>query len=316
MKTMLITGGTGFIGNFLVKEFINDYSIICLIRPDTKNLKRLRDISDRVEFITHDIRLSCDGIFDKLSKVNIILHAGGNPSSEDSLNNPLISIADNIISTAHLLEVARKLPIIDRFVYYSAGEVFGPISEGTDSYENDKYNCISPYAAAKASSEELCIAYSASYGVPISITHITNTFGEMSQPNRFPVIVIRKILNDEKLTIHTKGDGSQIGRRWFYASDVASHTRFILNNQKTICEKWNSSGSRFINNLEFAKLIATALNRNLRYELEPVSRVGQSYFSISPSKLYNLGWKEEISTEDKLIKTVNWYQNNRNWLTL
>lgn len=312
---MLITGATGFIGHFLVREFMDDYHVICSIRPESKNLRRLFDVKDNVEFIEHEF-LDYPRIIHRLKDVSIILHASGNPSSEDSIAQPFKSVLDNILGTAQLLELARNLPLVERFVYYSAGEVFGPIPQGTDSFEDDKYNCISPYAATKASAEELCIAYSNTYNIPVSITHITNTFGEMSQSNRLPVIAMRKILNNEVLTIYIREDGSHIGRRWLHAGDVASHTRFIIDNQRGKCEKWNSAGPRFITNLEFTQMIAKTLNKELQYELQTVSRAGQSYFSISPSKIYNMGWTEQISIEDKLANTVNWYQNNKEWLTL
>jgi dTDP-glucose 4,6-dehydratase len=117
---------------------------------------------------------------------------------------------------------------VERFVYYSSAEVFGPISIGQDSQPNDAYNSNSPYAAGKAAGEELCLAYANSFNVPASIIHINNTFGPRCQSNRLPVIIVRKLLNNETLDIHVGPSELIGGRRWFYAGDVASHTRFIL----------------------------------------------------------------------------------------
>jgi dTDP-glucose 4,6-dehydratase len=221
---------------------------------------------------------------------------------------------DNVLGTLNLLEHARHTGV-ERFVYYSSAEVFGPIPIGQDSQPNDAYNSNSPYAAGKAAGEELCMAYANSFNVPASIIHINNTFGPRCQSNRLPVIIIRKLLNNETLDIHV-GPGKLVGgRRWFYAGDVASHTRFILNTQTARCEKWNSAGRKFINNLDFAQLIAQAMGKELKYRLVPIDRPGHDLcFSVDPSKLYDLGWTETMSFEQRLLQTVNWYLENPNWV--
>lgn len=315
MKTMLITGGAGFIGHFLVKKFINDYRIICLVRPGSKSLDRLDEVKDKITFIEHDIKSSLNHLYDRLKDVSIILHAGANPSSESSIHDPVSVVLDNVVGTTHLLELSRKLKL-ERFFYYSAAEVFGPITQGTDSNEDDRYNSNSPYSASKAGGEEMCLAYSNTFGIPISIIHITNTFGERCQPNRYPVIALKKILNDEPIKIHIGADKSIGGRRWFYAGDVADHTEFILKVQKTNCEKWNSAGESFINNLNFARIIADQLGKKLNCEYIPIDRPGHDlYFSVSPNKLYKHGWVSKLTTEEKLRKTVDWYLQNSKWLT-
>ena len=221
---------------------------------------------------------------------------------------------DNVLGTTHLLELARKLPI-ERFVYYSAAEVFGPITPGTDSKEDDRYWSNSPYAASKAGGEELCLAYSNTFNIPVSVIHITNTFGERCQTNRYPVVAIRKILNDMPIDIHVGANNSIGGRKWFYAGDVADHTEFILENQKTKCEKWNSAGTKFIDNLEFAEIVAKQLGKELSINYIPIDRPGHDlYFSVTANKLYEQGFVSKLSTEDKLRRTVDWYKNNQDWL--
>jgi dTDP-glucose 4,6-dehydratase len=222
---------------------------------------------------------------------------------------------DNVLGTLNLLEHARHIGV-ERFVYYSSAEVFGPISIGQDSQPNDAYNSNSPYAAGKAAGEELCLAYANSFNVPASIIHINNTFGPRCQSNRLPVIIIRKLLNNETLDIHVGPSQLIGGRRWFYAGDVASHTRFILETQSARCEKWNSAGNKFINNLEFAQHIAQIMGRELQYSLVPVDRPGHDLcFSVDPGKLYKLGWQAPVSFEQRLTQTVEWYINNPEWLT-
>jgi dTDP-glucose 4,6-dehydratase len=310
MKTVLITGANGFVGHYLVKEFLPDHRVICMVRPGTVNMGRLQDVIDDVEIVEHDIKNPCVD----LPAVDIILHAGANPSAADSLNNPTASVMDNVLGTLNLLEYARRVGV-ERFVYYSSGEVYGPIPIGHDSQVTDAYNSNSPYAASKAAGEELCLAYANSFGVPVSVMHINNTFGPRCQPNRLPVIVINKIINNQTLDLQVGANNTIGGRRWFYAGDVASHTRFILNTQTARCEKWNSAGRKFINNLDFAQLIAQLMGKELKYRLVPIDRPGHDLcFSVDPGKLYDLGWTEPVSFEQRLLQTVNWYIENPNWI--
>jgi nucleoside-diphosphate-sugar epimerase len=241
-------------------------------------MARLQGFADDVEIIEHDIKNSCTD----LPAADIILHAGANPSAADSLSNPTASVMDNVLGTLNLLEHARHTDV-ERFVYYSSGEVYGPVPIGYDSQITDPYNSNSPYAAGKAAGEELCLAYANSFDVPVSIVHINNTFGPRCQSNRLPVIIQRRLLNNETLDIHVGPSGLIGGRRWFYAGDVASHTRFILKTQLSRCEKWNSAGSRFIDNLEFAQKIARLMDLELLYKLVPIDRPGHDLcYSICP----------------------------------
>lgn len=310
MKTVLITGANGFIGHYLVKEFLHDHNVICMVRPGTANMSRLDEFKNSIKIIEHDIKNSCD----KIPKADIILHAGANPSAADSLSNPVGSVMDNVLGTLNLLEYARRVKP-SRFVYYSSGEVYGPVPINHDSELNHPYNSNSPYAASKAAGEEMCLAYSNSYHIPVSIIHINNTFGPRCQANRLPVIIIKKLLNKETLDIHVGPGGIIGGRRWFYVGDVASHTRFILKTQVTNCEKWNSAGRKFINNLDFAQKISQILDITLQYQLIPVDRPGHDLcFSINPNKLYEQGWTESETFEKQLSQTVKWYCNNPQWL--
>ena len=309
---MLITGGTGFIGHYLVKEFINDYEVICLVRPGTKNLIRLDDIKNSIKIFEHDIRKPLD--INLFKDVKVILHAGGNPSSEASIKDPLSVVLDNVVGTTNMLELARNLKL-ERFVYYGAAESFGPITPGTNSYEDDAYNSVSPYAASKAGGEELCVAYSKSFNVPVSIIHIANTFGERSQANRLPVVAIKNILNNLPLTFYADDRGSFGGRRWFHAQDVAHHTRFILTHQRQTCEKWNSAGSNFLNNLDFVNIISDIIGKKFTYDVKKIDRAGHdTYFSLSPEKIYNRGWKPQFTMEQRLKQTIDWYTKNPDWL--
>ena len=314
MKSVLITGATGFIGSYLVQEFVKDHKVICLVRPGTLTLNRISEFLDDVLVVEHDIQSDLQTVSDIIGPVDIVLHAAGNPSALDSIVNPIAVIKDNVIGTANLLEFARSHSV-ERFVYYSSGEVFGPVAIGQDSQAEDVYNCNSPYSASKAAGEEISLSYAKAFNLPVSIVHINNTFGPKCQVNRLPTVIINNILNGTELVIHTDELGTISGRRWFHAEDVALHTRFILTHQISNCEKWNSAGYKFINNLDFAQLFASALGTELKYRLEPIADPSHKLcFSIDPGKFYNLGYIDPFSIEQRVSQTVAWYRKNPDWL--
>lgn len=308
---ILITGAAGFLGHYLVQEFCEDHHVIAMVRPGTKNLDRLNSVLGNFTVLQHDIK----DPLTEVHNVDIILHAGANPSATDSIQNPENSVRDNVLGTLNLLQLARTNPV-KKFVYYSSGEVFGPIPVGSDSQADDAYRSASPYAASKAAGEELCMSYASSFDIPMSIIHINNTFGPRCQANRLPVIIINKLLKAEPLTIHAGADGIISGRRWFYAGDVASHTRFILEHQASHCEKWNSAGDRFVDNLSFARDIADIMGKQLNYNLETIKNANHNLcFSVDPRKLYEHGWQAPKSYQQRLSETVHWYMSNPEWLT-
>lgn len=320
MKKMLITGAAGFIGHHLVQEFINDYKIICLVRPSTKSLERLYPWYDKITIIDHDIRnkINIEKFSALLSDVDVILHAGGNPSSASSLNEPASIVYHNVVGTVNLLEYARAINV-SNFVYYGAAESYGPrkVGIGNPAFESDEYKCMTPYGASKASGAEFCAAYSRSFGLPVSVVNIANTFGERSQTNRLPVTIIRNILNKQKTKFATHNLMAG-GRNWFHAADVALHTRFIIENQKTTFEKWNSAGSVYRANFILAKDIAKIMGEELLYEFEETTLAGDQanmlFNSISPKKLYDAGYKDKYTYTERLQQTIEWYKMNPLWL--
>lgn len=301
-------------GHHLVEEFLKDHKVVCLLRPNTKNLARLESVLNRIKIIYHDIQEPAGHLLKELEGTDVVLHAAGNPSSEESTKNPVSAIKDNILGTTHILDLAKDLNL-KRFVFYSGGEVYGPVPEGVESLETDHPNILTMYAGTKAAGENLCVAYHHTYNIPMSIVHVSNTFGPRSQSNRFPVIAMKKIINGESLIIHKGSDGSVSGRRWLPAQDVANHTKLILQNQKTGCEKWNSAGLQYFSNIDFAMMIADAMNVPFKFKLIESNRTGHApRFSCSPSKLLEHGWKEPINIQQRIKDTVDWYMNNKHWL--
>lgn len=311
--TMLITGAAGFIGHNLVREFCNDYNVICLVRPNGNN-DRLNDYASKIKIVEQDI-INLSSSVDIFDDIDVILHAAGNPSSASSFDDRIDVVYTNVLGTVNLLEYAKRKGV-PRFVYYGAAESFGRLRDTAEPL-GTPYDCYSPYAASKASGEEFCSAYSKSFGIKVSVVHIANTFGERCQKNRFPVVAMKQIMNNEPVQL-VATDGHIGGRRWLHAHDVALHTRFILDNQQVQFEKWNSAGREYMSNLVFVVHLAKVMGKDFSYDIKsvhPESHTAQLIFNnIDPDKLYFCGYEDKFTLEERLKQTYEWYTMNPSWL--
>ena len=184
-------------------------------------------------------------------------------------------VLDNVVGTTNILEYARKInesQDLERFVYFSTDEVFGPAPKGIDYKENDRYNSTNPYSATKAGGEELSVAYENTYGLPVYITHTMNVFGERQHPEKFIPMCIKKIRDGELVTIHSDKTKKIPGsRHYIHAEDVAEAIYFILTNNLenkvdfggAKCPKFNIVGSEELNNLSLQKLLRLSRIKNL-----------------------------------------------------
>lgn len=316
-QRVLITGARGFVGHALVRTILEqtDWHIVCAHRNlQNQHHDRLAHIvSPRLTHIVHNIQHPVPDI----GTVDYVLHAGGNPSAADCLADPNSAVQDNILGTVNLLNWARTQPI-KRFVLFSTAEVFGP-GQGQDFSSTDRFNSNNPYAASKASAEELCSAYQVSYGVPCYAVRLINTFGARCQPQRFPVLAIRKMLQDcADFKLHTV-NGQISSRRWFHIDDMASQVLFLLQLENYQPElsmgRFNLAGPKEINNLELLQMISDATGKLFNYELVPSDRSGHDItLPISPDLIYQLGWKDSYTVQERMQQTVEWYRDNPSWL--
>ncbi len=334
MKKLLLTGGAGFVGHHVIDYFLNntDYEIISLDRLDfSGNLNRIHEIlkshseenKKRVKIVYHDLRAEFNQqLIDQLGDVNVILHLAAASHVTRSIKYPLEFINSNIIGTANLLEYARVLPNLERMIYFSTDEVFGPSIGDIPFTEYDRYNASNPYSASKAAAEELCVAYQNTYKLPIYITHTMNIYGERQNPEKYIAMCMEKIKNGETLTIHINTKTNYIGSRcYLHAQDVADALLFLLklenlkfpkNHRGGHCPKFNISSNVELNNLEVAKLISEEMSLPLKYELtDPnIDRPGHDFrYLISGEYMKSLGWEPKISTKDRIKELVQWYIN-------
>ena len=343
MKNVLITGGAGFIAHHLIYYLLKktNWNIVSLDRLDySGNLNRLDNIlsqldekdKQRVKIVYHDLKSEINPWIKKeIGDVDIILHLAAGSHVDRSIDYPMEFVLDNVVGTANILEYSRQIhesKQLERFIYFSTDEVFGPAPKGVDYKENDRYNSTNPYSATKAGGEELSVAYENTYGLPVYTTHTMNVFGERQHPEKFIPMCIKKIRDGEPVTIHSDKTKKIPGsRHYIHAEDVAEAIHFILTNkfEKEIdfggakCPKFNIVGAEELNNLELAQIIANCQNKELKYEMVDFhsSRPGHDLrYSLSGEKMKKLGWQPSIKLTQRIKQVVEWSLNNQKWIEL
>ena len=340
MKKVLITGGAGFIAHHIIAHVIKntDWDIVTLDRLDLSgNLNRLHEIlgefsakdKKRLKIVFHDLKAEINSqIKNEIGAPDIILHLAAASHVDRSIIYPMEFVLDNVVGTVNLLDFARSLNNLEKFVYFSTDEIFGNAPEGVSYKEYDRYNSTNPYSASKASAEEFCVAYENTYKLPILISHTMNVFGERQHPEKFIPMTIQRVRDSEKVFIHANKEKTKAGsRHYIHAQDVADGLMFILslNNYKhqgdfgnAKCPKFNLVGPEEINNLDLAQKIANVQKRELIYELidNHSSRPGHDLrYSLSPNLLKSLGWEPKIKLSKRIEEVVDWSLKNERWLT-
>lgn len=327
MKKILITGICGFIGHHVAEHLLinTDWDIIGIDRLSyaANGFDRLRDAigypHSRVNLFSTDFTQAFPvGLIKELGEVDYILHMGAETHVDNSIRNPESFVFANVVGTMRVLEYARHLKTIKKFIYFSTDEVFGPAPVGVSYKEWDRYNSTNPYSATKAGGEELCLAYSNTYKIPMSITHTMNVFGERQHPEKFIPMIIKKVNNGEKVTIHSDPTKTKAGSRFYiHARNVASAMLFLLQNETSMRDKFNVVGEREVDNLAMALFIAKVLDKPLNYEMVDFhsSRPGHDLrYALDGTKMQELGWIIPKNFEESLTKTIQWYLDNPKWM--
>ena len=342
-KTLLITGGAGFIGHHVIDLFLRetDWNIVSLDRLDySGNLNRLDDVvrrydektRKRVKVVYGDLRAEVTSLQRNfLGDVNYILHMAASSHVDRSIEDPMSFVMDNVVGTVNILNYARTLPNLERFIYFSTDEVFGPAPGNITYAERDRYNSTNPYSASKAAGEEMCVSFENTYKLPIFITHTMNVFGQRQHPEKYIPMCIRKVRNGETVYIHSDPTKTVPGSRFYiHASDVADAMHFLLNlNEQQLkevykpdyggakCPKFNVVGKEEINNLELAQYIAKAEGKTLNYEMIDFhsSRPGHDLrYGLSGEYMKSLGWEPKYTLRERIKEVVEWSLANPEWI--
>lgn len=339
MKKALITGGAGFIAHHLIGKILRetDWEIVSLDRLDfSGNLNRLQDLlqdftpeqRSRVKIVFHDLKAAINPLIAAdIGKVDYVLHLAAGSHVDRSIDYPMEFVMDNVVGTCNVLDYARGLDHLERFVYFSTDEVFGPAPKGLNYGENDRYNSTNPYSASKAGGEELAVAFENTYGLPVYITHTMNVFGQRQHPEKYIPMCIKRIRDGETITIHSDPSKTIPGsRHYIHAEDVADALLFLLNrpeitytdNTGAKCPKFNVVGAEELNNLQLAQLIADIQGKELKYELIDFhsARPGHDLrYALSGDKMKELGWTPQ-PVRDRLKEVVEWTLSNERWIKL
>jgi dTDP-glucose 4,6-dehydratase len=324
---ILITGGCGFIGHHFVEHiFINtDWEIIIIDKLSyaSKGFDRLRDTgtlnNDRIKIFTNDLINPLPyGIIKEIGDdIDYIVHMAAETHVDNSIQNPKLFLDNNIQSTLNMLEYARTLKNLKMFFYFSTDEVFGSALNDTLFKEWDRHKPTNPYSASKSAAEQICIAYENTYKLPLIIVNVMNAFGERQHVEKFIPLCIKKILNNEKIYIHSYPNKLKSGSRFYiHGRNIAAAVLFLIKNG-TIGEKYNIAGEKEVSNLEMAQMIAKFMNKPLDYEMVDFhsNRPGHDLrYGLDGSKLFDMGFKLPVDFEQSLEKMVNWTLNNQQWL--
>lgn len=330
-KTILITGGAGFIGSHVVRLFVNKYPEYHIVNLDALtyagNLENLVDVKNapNYTFVKGDITDEpfINELFTKYTFDGII-HLAAETHVDRSITDPLAFIKTNVLGTANLLNAAKNNWKDNmegkRFYHISTDEVYGSLGKEGFFEETTAYDPRSPYSAAKASSDHFVRAYYHTFGVPVLVSNCSNNYGGNQFPEKLIPLAINNIKN--KLPIPIYGKGENI-RDWLWVND---HARAIdvIYHQGKIGETYNIGGHNEWTNIELIKQLCKIMDKKLgRSEGESAQlityvkdRAGHDLrYAIDSSKLQReLGWVPSLQFEEGLEKTVDWYLENQKWM--
>ena len=336
MKRLLLTGVAGFAGSHALQHYLlnTDWEIVGIDSLEHKGeIARVNEIIDdkeeyksRFMFIKKDlVNAFTIAEIEQMGHIDYIINFASESHVDRSITDPVPFVKNNVDLMLTMLEYARfSKPEV--FIQISTDEVYGAAPEGIDHREWAQILPSNPYSASKASQEALALSYWRTYEVPIVITNCMNMFGERQDTEKYVPMLIKKIQNGERVTVH--GSEEAIGSRFYlHARNHADALLYIIENLPPAKyvdnegivrpSRYNVKGDIEMNNLEMALLIGRMLNKPVDYEFVDFHKTRPGHdrrYSLDNKKLHNLGWLPPLSFMESLQKTVDWTLENKEWL--
>ncbi len=330
MKTILITGGAGFIGSHVVRLFINKYPDYKIVNLDkltyAGNLENLTDVENAPNYVFEKADIvDAQSIFELFNKYSFdgVIHLAAESHVDRSIANPMEFINTNLIGTINLLNAAKASwgnTEGKRFYHISTDEVYGSLGEDGLFTEATAYDPRSPYSAAKASSDHFVRAWHHTYNMPVVISNCSNNYGPNQFPEKLLPLFINNIIQNKPLPVYGKGENV---RDWLYVIDHAAAIDLIYHEGKN-GETYNIGGHNEWKNLDLIKVLCKIMDQKLGRDSGTSEklisyvkdRAGHDLrYAIDASKIQKeLGWTPSLQFEEGLDKTIDWYLENKEWI--
>lgn len=333
MKTYLVTGGAGFIGSNFVLYMLNKYKDIQLINVDALtyagNLENLKMVegNSNYHFVEANIQdhKAIKSIFDQY-EIDYVVNFAAESHVDRSIEDPETFVKTNVLGTLNLLNVAKESWSIGedeykngkKYLQVSTDEVYGSLGETGYFTEKTPLDPRSPYSSSKASADLLVKAYFETYKMPVNITRCSNNYGPYHFPEKLIPLIIHNCLKHEKIPVY--GDGLNV-RDWLFVEDHCKAIDLVLQNGR-IGEVYNVGGHNERSNIQIVKIIIDYLHNHkdetISEELITFVKDRKGHdrrYAIDPTKIMTeLGWKPETKFEDGIVRTINWYLENQEWM--
>lgn len=304
---ILVTGGAGFIGSNFLAYIHQRYPSWKLINLDeltyASHLSNIKISDVQYRFVKGNINnknLVSDIL--KREKIDVVVNFAAETHVDRSISSSIAFLDTNVNGTVALLDVIKTMPEI-HFIHISTDEVYGSIEAGT-AKETAILNPSSPYSASKAAGEHFIQAYHKTFGISFNIIRASNNYGPRQNPEKFIPLLITRILNHQSLPVY--GTGENI-RNWLYVDDFCRGIETVIL-KGTIGEIYNIGGQEERTNIQLVTDICSIMNYPLTNIEYVEDRKGHDFrYGIDSSKIQQLGWKPQISFEEGIKQTVEWY---------
>jgi dTDP-glucose 4,6-dehydratase len=330
-KTIIITGGAGFIGSHVIRLFVTKYPEYKIINLDALtyagNLENLTDIENAPNYVFEKVNIlditELERVFTQYSPDGVI-HLAAESHVDRSILSPLDFVYTNVVGTVNLLNAAKKQwdSTYEGKLFYhvSTDEVYGALGDTGLFTEETPYDPHSPYSASKASSDHFVRAYHDTYGLPVVITNCSNNYGPNHFPEKLIPLMIHNVINNKPLPVY--GDGLYT-RDWLFVKDHASAIDLVYHKGKK-GDTYNIGGFNEWRNIDLVKLLCNLMD--VKLERAPGTSEGlityvkdrpghDRRYAIDASKINReLGWEPSVTFEEGLAQTIDWYLQNEDWL--